>query len=203
MVYSATSAPAAVGGSDPMRYLIRQSVYAVLGLVLMLVFSRTGYRTLKSLAPTLMVSSLVLLAAVLVLGTRINGARRWISVGPIVFQPSELAKLGLCVWAAAYLSRRRTPRTLKELWKPLGLLAGLTCVLILAEPDLGTAIAIALMLGGILLVSGTPVGLVARAGTIALALGVLAIWFEPYRRARLFGFLHPWSDAQGAGYQAS
>ena len=203
MVYSATSAPAAIGGTNPMHYLIRQSAYALLGLVLLLVLSRTSYRTLKRLAPTLVVSSLVLLAAVLVVGTRINGARRWIAVGPIVFQPSELAKLGLCVWVAAYLGRRRTPRTLRELWKPLGLLTGLMCVLILAEPDLGTAIAIALMVGGILLVSGAPLGLLARAGTIALALGVLAIWFEPYRRARLFGFLHPWRDAQGAGYQAA
>ena len=203
MVYSATSAPAAVGGRNPMHYLIRQSAYAMLGLVLLILLSRTRYRALKALAPTLVVSSLVLLAAVLVLGTRINGARRWISLGPIVFQPSELAKLGLCVWAAAYLGRRRTPRTLGELWKPLGLLAGLMCALILAEPDLGTAIAIVLMLGGILLVSGTSVGLLARAGTITLALGLLAIWFEPYRRARLFGFLHPWRDAQGAGYQAA
>ena len=203
MVYSATSAPAAVGGRNPMHYLIRQSGYAVLGLVLLLVLARTSYRGLKPLAPTLVVSSLVLLAAVLVLGTRINGARRWITVGPLVFQPSELAKLGLCVWTAAYLGRRRTPRTLGELWKPLGLLAGLMCLLILAEPDLGTAIALVLMLGGILLVSGAPLRLLGRAGAIALVLGVIAIWLEPYRRARLFGFLHPWSDPQGAGYQAA
>jgi cell division protein FtsW len=203
MVYSATSAPATVGGHDPMQYLIRQSLYALLGLALLVFFSRFGYRALRPLAPTLVVSSLLLLAAVLVLGTRVNGARRWMSLGPLVFQPSELAKLGLCVWAAAYLARGRTPTTLRELWRPLGALTSLVFALILVEPDLGTAIAIALMLAAILLVSGTPVGLLARAGTITLALGLAAIWLEPYRRARLFGFLHPWRDAQGAGYQAA
>ena len=202
MVYSATSAPAAVGGGAPMHYLVRQAVYALLGLVLLLVMSRTDFRRLRRLGPTLVVVSLVLLAAVLVLGTRVNGARRWIGVGPLVFQPSELAKLALCVWAAAYFARRKPPRSLRELARPLGLLAGLTCVLVLAEPDLGTAIAIALTLGAMLLVSGVPGGVLARGGAVVLALGLLAIWIEPYRRARLFGFLHPWNDAQGAGFQS-
>ena len=92
----------------------------------------------------------------LVIGPAINGARRWISVGPAVFQPSELAKLSLAVWAAAYLSRRPPPRTLEQLGRPIGLLAGMYALLLLAEPDLGTAIALFLMLGGVLLVAGTP-----------------------------------------------
>jgi cell division protein FtsW len=202
MVYSATSAPAAVGGGEPMRFLLRQAAYAALGLVALLFFSRMGYRALKPLAPTLVVVSVVLLVAVLVLGTRVNGARRWIELGPLVFQPSELAKLALCVWAAAYFARRKPPRSLRELARPLGVLAGLVCLLVLAEPDLGTAIVIALMLGAVLLVSGTPVGLLARGGSIVFVLGMMAIWLEPYRRARLFGFLHPWHDAQGAGFQS-
>jgi cell division protein FtsW len=203
MVYSATSAPAAVGGRNPMHYLIRQSLYAALGVALLVVFSRTRYRSLKALAPALVVGSLVLLLAVLVLGTRVNGAQRWITLGPLVCQPSELAKLALCVWAAAYFARRKPPGSLRELARPLGVPAGITCVLVLAEPDLGTAIAIVLMLGAVLLVSGTPVGLLARGGAVVFALGLAAIWIEPYRRTRLFGFLHPWQDAQGVGYQAA
>ena len=202
MVYSATSAPAAVGGGQPMRFLIRQTAYAALGLVALLVLSRMGYRRLRLFAPSLVLASLVLLVAVLVLGTRVNGARRWITFGPLAFQPSELAKLALCVWAAAYFAKRKPPQSLRELARPVGVLAGLICLLVLAEPDLGTAIAIALMLGAILLVSGTPMGLLARAGGVVLALGLLAIWIEPYRRARLFGFLHPWHDAQGSGFQS-
>jgi cell division protein FtsW len=137
-----------------------------------------------------------------VLGARVNGARRWIDLGPFAFQPSELAKLVLCVWAASHLARRKPPATLGELVKPLGVLTGLTCALLLAEPDLGTALAVIFMIGGILLVSGAPLGLLARGGLLVAGLSLLAIWFEPYRRARFFGFLHPWHDAQGAGFQS-
>ena len=124
MVYSATSAPAAVGGGNPNYYLERQGIYAVLGIVLMVLAQRWDYRRLRALAPTLVLVSLGLLAAVLVIGPPVNGARRWISFGPAVFQPSELAKLALAVWAAAYLSRHPAPRTLQQLWRPIGLLAG-------------------------------------------------------------------------------
>jgi len=106
MVYSATSAAAAVGGKDPSYYLKRQGIYAALGIVLMMVAQRWDYRRLKALAPMLILASLALLVAVLAIGPAINGARRWISLGPAVFQPSELAKLSLAIWAAAYLSRR-------------------------------------------------------------------------------------------------
>jgi cell division protein FtsW len=201
MVYSATSASAALANGDPAYYLKRQAVYAFLGLVLMAVCARLDFHKLRALGPALVVTSLVLLLAVLVLGQAANGARRWISFGPAQFQPSELAKLALAVWAASYLSRRRAPRTLKELWRPIGLTTVVFCGLILLEPDLGTAIAIVLMLAAILLVSGTPGRVLGGGLGIAATLGLLAVWFEPYRRARLFSFLNPWQDAQGAGFQ--
>jgi cell division protein FtsW len=201
MVYSATSAAAAVGGRDPNYYLERQGIYAALGIVLMLVAQRWDYRRLKSLAPGLVLGSLALLVLVLLIGPPINGARRWISLGPAVFQPSELAKLSLAVWAAAYFSKRPGPRTLGELWRPVGVLTGVFCLLLILEPDMGTAIALLVMLIGILAVAGTPVPTLGAAIGIAAALGTLAIWFEPYRRARFFAFLHPWHDAQGTGFQ--
>src|SRR5205809_171292 len=125
MVYSATSAAAAVGGKDPSYYLKRQGIYAALGIVLMIVVQRGDYRRLRALAPGLVLISLGLLAAVLAIGPPVNGARRWISFGPAVFQPSELAKLALAIWAASYFARRRAPRTLGELWRPVGLLGSL------------------------------------------------------------------------------
>ena len=201
MVYSATSASATLANGDPAYFLKRQAGYALLGLTLMVVASRVDYRVLRRLAPALIVTSLVLLLAVLVMGQAVNGARRWISFGPIVFQPSELAKLALAVWAASYLARKRPPRTLPELWRPFGLLAAIFCVLLLAEPDLGTAITILLMLAGMLLVAGTPGRTLGAGLSIAGAVSLVAVWFEPYRRARLFSFIDPWHDAQGAGYQ--
>jgi cell division protein FtsW len=201
MVYSATSAAAAVGGNDPGYYLKRQGVYAALGLALMAVTARSDYRKLRPLAGTLVLASLALLVGVLVIGQAVNGARRWIAFGPATFQPSELAKLALAVWAAAWFAKRKPPRTMGELVRPVGLLAGVFCALLLAEPDLGTAITVVVMLGGVLLVVGTPVRLLLTAGSLATAIGVAAVWFEPYRRARVFAFLNPWDDAQGAGFQ--
>jgi cell division protein FtsW len=184
-----------------MSYLKRQAAYAALGLVLMAVMSRTDYRALRRLAPSLVVGSLVLCLAVLVIGERVNGARRWLVLGPAAFQPSELAKLALAVWLAAYLARRPAPRTLKGLARPLGLLVGIFCLVILAEPDLGTAITILVMVGAMLLVAGTPTPTLALGGGIVAALGLAAIWAAPYRRARIFVFLDPWQDPSNSGLQ--
>jgi cell division protein FtsW len=202
MVYSATSAPAALGDSDPGYYLKRQSVYALFGIGLMVAVSRTSFRTFRYFAPLLVTGSLALLLAVLVIGTPINGARRWITVGPAVFQPSELAKLALCVWAAAYLSRRRAPQSLEELARPFGLLVAVFCVLLLAEPDLGTSITIVVMLAGLLVVAGTPLRVLGLGAGIVTGLALAAIAIEPYRRERLLSFFDPWSDADGAGFQS-
>ena len=203
MVYSATSARAVDGGNGrPMEYLIRQALFAGIGLVALLLAARTPYSFWRKAAPSFVLVSLVLLAGVLLVGQSVNGARRWFPIGPFAFQPSELAKLALAAWVAAYLARKRTrPATLKELAKPLGLVAGLACVLILVEPDLGTAVALVVMLAGILVVAGLPSGLLVRTFAIVVAAGTLAIWLEPYRRTRFFAFLDPWHDPQGAGFQ--
>ena len=201
MVYSATSASAALGDGDPMSYLKRQTVYALIGVVLMTLAARIDYHRLRYVAPPLLLVALGLCAAVLVLGPPINGARRWFVLGPASFQPSELAKLALCLFAAVYLARRRAPATFAELVKPLGLLTAIFCGLILLEPDLGTTITLCGMMLAIFVVAGVPVRLLVLASGLAVAMGVLAIWVEPYRRARVFSFLDPWSDAQGAGFQ--
>ena len=201
MVYSATSAPAALARTDPMSYLKKQGAYALIGVAMMMAAARFDYRRLRLLAPGLVLTALGGCLAVLVIGSRINGARRWIEVGPATFQPSELAKLAMAVWAAAYLCRRPAPRTLRELWRPIGLLLGTFCLLILVEPDLGTAISLVVVLLAVLLISGTPASTLASGAGIAVGIGLVAIWLEPYRRARIFSFLDPWKDPQGAGFQ--
>ncbi len=201
MVYSATSASAAVGNGDPMSFLKRQAIYACLGIVLMALASRFDYHRLRFVAPPLLLVALGLCAAVLVVAPEINGARRWFLLGPASFQPSELAKLALCLFAAVYLARRSPPRTLAELAKPLGLLTAIFCGLILLEPDLGTTITLCGMMLAVLLVAGVPARLLVTATFLAVGMGMLAIWVEPYRRARVFSFLDPWSDAEGSGFQ--
>jgi cell division protein FtsW len=201
MVYSATSAKATLGNSDPGYYLKRQSLYALVGVIAMVVAARTPFSTWRRLSPMLVLGSLTLLAAVLVLANPVNGARRWIGIGPIVFQPSEFAKVAVAVWAAAYLARKKAPQTLKELARPIGLLVGVFCLLLLLEPDLGTAIALVVMLAGMLLIAGTPPRVLGLGLVLTTAAGVAAIWAEPYRRSRIFAFVNPWHVAEGAGYQ--
>ncbi|HSI97186.1 MAG TPA: putative lipid II flippase FtsW [Gaiellaceae bacterium] len=201
MVYSATSAAAALGDGDPMTYLKRQAVYALLGVILMAAASRFHYRRLRYLAPPLLLVALSLCVAVLLVAPEVNGARRWFLLGPASFQPSELSKLALCLFAAVHLARRPAPRTLSELARPLGLLTAVFGGLILLEPDLGTTITLCAMMLAIFLVAGVPIRLLTAAALLSAGVGAIAIWSEPYRRARLFSFLDPWSDAQGSGFQ--
>jgi cell division protein FtsW len=202
MVYSASSARALLSADAPSYYLKRQAIYAVMGLVALVVLSRFDFHRLRHATQPLLAVTFVLLVAVLAIGTAVNGARRWIPIGFMNFQPSELAKLVLALWTAALLARRPAPRTLGELAKPIGVVVGLACALILIEPDLGTAIAIAIMVSAILVVSGTRLRLLASAAGIATSVVLLAIWLEPYRRERIFSFLDPWHDPQGAGFQS-
>jgi cell division protein FtsW len=201
MVFSATSASAALGAGDPMTVLVKQGAYAMAGLVLLALASRFDYHRLRLVAPVLLLGALVLCIAVLLVAPPINGARRWFLLGPVSFQPSEFAKLAVCLWTCSYLARRHVPRTMAELMKPLGLVVGLFAALVLLEPDLGTTISLSVMVAGILLVAGVPLRLFMLAGTFATALGAAAIYMEPYRRARFLSFLDPWQDPQGAGFQ--
>ena len=201
MVFSATSASAALGEGDPMRFLVKQGLYAGAGLVLLAVFTRVDYHVLRPLAPVLLVVAFVACVAVLAVAPSINGAHRWFVFGPVSVQPAELAKLAVLLWACAVLSRRPAPRTLAELAKPVGIVVVLFGGLIVIEPDLGTTIWRFVMIAGILLVSGVRFRRLALAASLALGAGLLAIWIEPYRRERVFSFLDPWKDAQGAGFQ--
>ncbi len=201
MVFSATSASAALGEGDPMTFVVKQGAYAFAGLLLLALASRFDYHRLRALAPILLVGALALCVAVLVVAPPINGAHRWFLVGPISVQPSEVAKIAVCIWACALLARRPTPRTMGALLKPLGLVVGLFSILVLLEPDLGTTISLCIMVAGILVVSEVPFRLLTLAGSLALVLGAGAIYMEPYRRARFFSFIDPWQDPQGAGFQ--
>ncbi len=202
MVYSASSARAALAADDPAYYLKRQAAYALLGVVALVLLSRTDYRRLRYVVPPLLLASFALLVAVLVVGTPVNGAKRWLTFGPATLQPSELAKLALALWVAAYLARSPAPRSLGELIRPIGIVFAAALGLVLIEPDLGTAISVAIMLAAVLIVAGTRFSTLAGAGAIAVSLVLAAIWLEPYRRERIVSFLDPWQDPQGTGFQS-
>ena len=205
MVYSASSGTSLLnGGGDSSQYLKRYLLSAALGLVALGFFSRNGVEVAKRYTPALLMASIAGLLLVLLpgFGIEANGARRWLGAGPLQIQPSELAKLALVLYAAGLIAAKPTrTRSLKGV-RPLILVAGVMALLIVAEPDLGTAIVISLTLGALLVVSGVNMRhLGALAGALFFLVLIVAL-LEPYRRARLTAFLDPWGDPQGTGFQS-
>jgi cell division protein FtsW len=205
MVYSASSARTLLQGEgDGTTYLVRYLVYGGAGLVAMHLIARRGLDLVVRLTGPLLVFAFGCLVAVKLpgLGVEVNGARRWLGAGPLVFQPSEVAKLALVLYGAKFLAvrsgRLRSPRNAT----PLLLVAATMLLLVASQPDLGTSLVIAFTLTALLVAAGLPVRyLLVGAGVAAFLVTVYAI-SEPYRRARLTTFLDPWDHAGGAGFQA-
>ncbi len=193
MVYSASSS---------FTLLEHHAVYAALGLAALWLLARRDYRHIAALAPAMLVIAAVLLLMVLAAGVERNGAQRWLSLpGGFTLQPSELAKVALCVFGAAVLSgRKHAPRDWREAMRPVGAAAAILCGLIVIT-DLGSAIAVGLAAAAVLIASGAAAGALARLGVAAAALGGVMIAAEPYRMQRLTAFLHPGDKIGAAGYQ--
>ena len=136
------------------------------------------------------------------MGVTVNGAARWLALGPITIQPSEFAKVGtLLIVAAMLATRKRPPETVRELLMPIGLVVGVVCALIMVQPDLGTTIAVCLMVFALLVVAGTKKSLLALVLSAGLVVGSLLIYAAPYRRDRFLAFLDPWSQSADGAYQ--
>ena len=206
MVYSASSATSLLQGrGNGSGYLIKYVVYGGIGLVLMRLLARDGLARVQVLIGPLLAASFVLVLAVHVphLGVSVNGARRWLGTGPLQFEPSELMKLALLLYAATLLARHPARvRDLRELANPLLIVVGGACLLIATQPDLGTAMVIVFMTAALLVAAGIPLRKLALLGGGLLALVLLYAVVRPYARARLTSFLNPWAHASGSGFQA-
>jgi cell division protein FtsW len=206
MVFSASSTTRVLsdgGLSDSAFYLKRTLVFGAVGLLIMHLTARHGLEAVRRYTPTILGVSLFLLLAVLVAGTSVNGSSRWIGPGFIQLQPSELAKLALILYGADLLARKpKRARTLEGLM-PFLLVVGFASLLIAAEPDLGTALVIAFAVAATLLAAGMRVRDLAVIGAVLAFFALLMTVVEPYRMARLTGFLNPGVDASGAGFQAA
>jgi cell division protein FtsW len=205
MVYSASSARTLLqGDGDGTTYLVRYLVYGGAGFVALHVLARRGLEAVVRWTGPLLAFSFACLVAVKLpgMGVEVNGARRWLGAGPLVFQPSEVAKLALVLYGAKFLApkagRLRTPRNVT----PLLLVAGTMLLLIASQPDLGTALVIAFTLTALLVAAGFPVRYLLLGAGVATVLVTLYAISAPYRRARLTTFLDPWAHAGGAGFQA-
>jgi cell division protein FtsW len=205
MVYSASSAESLLGQGDASFYLKRYVIFGLAGLGALHFSSRVSLKTVKNVTPLLLAGSFGLTIAVMLpgIGVTVNGATRWLGAGALQFQPSELLKLSLILYSAQLLAARpRSTRTIGGLIKPLLLVVAAACLLLLKQPDMGTAMVICFAVGTLLIASGVPMR---NLGLILGVLAFLALVFaiiEPYRRQRLTSFLNPWADAGNTGFQA-
>lgn len=179
----------------------RQIIFAVIGLIGMFGISFVDYRNWRRLAPGLYVVTVLLLIFILLRGHSALGAQRWISLGPLEFQPSELSKLVVAIAVSAVLCNG-TYAKLQDLWKPL-LLAGVPALLVLRQPDLGTTLVILAILTAQLFLGLRNIAdfLLYLGGVVVAASAVLVSnILKPFQKARLFVFLNPKADPQGVGY---
>jgi cell division protein FtsW len=209
MVYSASVAlpdGPKFSRQSPTFFLTRHLTSILIALALALVVVRVPVSFWEKHAPKVFVASLVLLVLVMLpfIGKVVNGSRRWIPLGIMNFQPSELAKVGIAMYAASYMVRRMDTRErfFKAVW-PMAVAVAVAGVLLLRQPDMGAFIVIAVIAMGVLFLGGV------NARMFFLISGVIVITFagivmlDDYRRDRIFAYLDPWDAkwAQGKAYQ--
>jgi len=190
------------------HFLVRHFLWLAVAFVAALIAFQIPVAKWEKMAPWLFVIALLLLCAVLLpqLGKGVNGARRWLVIGPISFQPSELAKFAVLLYAADYMVRKMD---VKERFfravMPMAVAVAMVGVLLLAEPDMGAFMVIAVIAMGILFLGGVNARMFFVIAAILLVAFALMILLSDWRRERIFAYLDPWSEkyALGKGYQLS
>jgi cell division protein FtsW len=205
MVYSASGFTASTGFGGSFYFVLRQAGWAVLGIIVMLVLMRIDYQRYAS--PTLILlllgASVCLLTAVFFFAES-KGARRWIKVGPLSAQPSEFAKIALIIFLAYFLTRRNEDgqeRSFQATFLPASVITGILMVLILKEPDLGTALMMGVIFVVMMVVGRVPVLHLLTLALPVVVVGYVYILKTPFRIERMVAFWDPESDPRKSGYQ--
>lgn len=189
---------------NPFHYVIRHGISIVVAAVAALIAYRVPIEMWFKNSFPIWIATILLLAAVLVVGTEVNGSTRWIRIGGFTLQATEVAKVAMAIFTADYVVRRsQEVRNKFSALVRLGIVMLLTVGLIIKEPDLGATVVIALMMLGIFFLAGAPIiQFIIAFVAILIAFGALIV-FEPYRFERLMSFTNPWDDQLGVGYQLS
>ena len=212
MVFSASIAmqdnPRFGGHFSATFFLARHCMWLALAFMAGLVTFQIPMSLWERLAPWFFIAVLGMLIAVLIpgVGSVVNGARRWISFGPISFQPSEVAKLAVLMYAAGYMVRRMSSKdNLLRAVVPMGVVTGVVGALLLVQPDMGAFLVIAVIAMGILFLGGVDARIFVALGGVLVTAFALIIALSPWRRERILAYLDPWSaeHALGKGYQLS
>ncbi|KGA32287.1 cell division protein FtsW [Pectobacterium brasiliense] len=200
-----TSASMPVGqrlASDPFLFAKRDAIYIGLAFGLSLITLRVPMEIWQRYSPVLLLLAMVMLLVVLAVGSSVNGASRWISLGPLRIQPAELSKLALFCYLSSYMVRK-VEEVRNNFWgfcKPMGVMVVLA-VLLLAQPDLGTVVVLFITTLAMLFLAGAKMWqFLAIIGCGVFAVGLLIV-AEPYRMRRVTSFWNPWDDPFGSGYQ--
>jgi len=209
MVYSASIATAEGSkftGHQSTYFLVRHTVFVGIGLISAVVVFQVPLRVWQQAAPWLFVGGFALLILVLIphVGRSVNGSQRWLPLGMVNLQPSEMMKLFAALYAADYTSRKLADMdSFRRGFLPLAVVMLLVGFLLLREPDFGAFVVIVAIAIGILFLGGINARLFSALVVVLLIGFVVLIWVSPYRRERIFGFMDPWQDAFGKGYQLS
>lgn len=209
MVYSASIGIAegsSFTGYQSHFFLVRHVVFLAVGLALGLLAFQFSMRQWQQFAPWLFLFGVALLIVVLIpgLGREVNGAQRWIPLGPINVQPSELMKVFAVLYAADYTVRKLPDMgSFKRGFLPMAAMILFVGFLLLREPDFGAFVVICAIAFGVLFLGGINVRVFALLAVVAVIGFMALIWLSPYRRDRIFGFMDPWQDPLGTGYQLS
>ncbi len=202
MVYSASAMIALERYEQPYHFVIRQGLWAVLGLAVLSIVMRIDYRTYRNEQLIWAVVGVVGVMLVAVLFSRpINGSRRWFGVGGFGIQPSELAKVAAIFFTAFTLDRRmHRINDVTYALPPLALIVGGLAGLILLEPDFGTAVALAIVVAGMVMAAGLSYRYFFGLALVGLPVAYVLLMSADYRRRRFLAFLNPWDDPLGGGY---
>lgn len=204
MIYSASCIWAEYKYADAFKYVKAQGIFFIAGIFLTYIISKIDYKLYENKANWILLICFLLLGLVLIpgIGTVRNGSRSWFGIGGLGIQPSEFAKIGLIIYVSKYLSKnKKIIKNIKKGILPIFGVIGIFFVLIMLEPDFGTAMVIILTLVIMIFASGVQMSFFVKIGLLGL-LGIAGlIAMAPYRIMRIISFLNPWSDPLGSGYQ--
>lgn len=204
MIYSASSIWAEYKFNDPFKYVKSQSIFFILGVILMLIVSRINTDLYLKYSNFALIICIILLILVLIPGVGIvrNGSRSWFGIGSFGVQPSEFTKLALIIFTSKYLSNNE--KYLKNIVKGVFPILGVTLFcfgLIMLQPDFGTGVVTVMSIISLLFISGVEMKFFTRSCFIGLIAVVILTIIAPYRLARILSFLNPWADPLGSGFQ--
>lgn len=204
MIYSSSSIWAEYKYNDPYKYLKSQSIFLIIGYILMFSISKFPYQNYKKLGNIIFLICTIMLILVLIpgIGSIRNGSRSWFGIGSLGLQPSEFTKLGLIIFTSKYLSNNT--KELKNIRKGVLPILGILLLifgLIMLEPDFGTGIVIVMTIIVLLFISGVKINFFIKIGILGLLGVIILILIAPYRLERIISFINPWTDPLGSGFQ--